>query len=382
MANRYVEVTRRGLGQNLMNSIFGVLVGIVMFIVSFPVLWWNQGRINLGKVAEDSIPVTAVEAANDGQLVAAAGTLTVDGQIGDDPYLDPGDYVVIEREAQMYAWVEKSDSTTKDKVGGGTETTTTYTYEKEWTSNPANSSSFKHPSGHTNPEMPIESTTRYAPQAKVGPFGFVPADCKVSATEELGLTRDIVNLPEAGSSGNYGWQSHRRSRIEGNSIYVGSGSPTNPTIGDLKIGFKVRRPGTNVTVFGKQQGEQLVSYRYKDKASLFRLFDSDREAAIEQLKVEHKILGWIIGIAGFLLMWIGINLCFGPLVAMGKIIPFLGNLGERAIGCATFPIAAVLSLVVVFVSKIVHSPIVMLILGVGVAVGLFLMLKQKAARAD
>jgi len=102
MPDRYVEVTRRGFGQNLMNSIFGVFVGIVLFILSFPVLWWNQGRTNLGKVAETSIPVTSVEAANDGQLVAAAGTLTVDGQLGDDPYLDPGDYVVISRESQMY----------------------------------------------------------------------------------------------------------------------------------------------------------------------------------------------------------------------------------------------------------------------------------------
>jgi len=38
-----------------------------------------------------------------------------------------------------------------------------------------------------------------------------------------------------------------------------------------------------------------------------------------------------------------------------------------------------MSLIVVLVSKIVHSPIVMLVLGVGVAVGLFVMIKRRPA---
>ena len=377
MSDRYVEITRRGFGQNLMNSVVGVLIGLVMFILAFPVLWWNQGRINLGKVAETSIPVTSVEAANDGQLVAAAGTLTIDGTLGDEPYLDPGDYVLIERKAEMYAWVEHKESSSKDKVGGGTETTTTYTYQKDWTSSPEQSSGFRHPEGHRNPEMPIKSTTRYVPEAKVGPFSWQPADCKVSATEDLTLSPDIVDLTRVANSISNGW---RRPRLEGDSIYIGPGTPSAPDIGDLKISFRVRRPGTNVTVFGQQQGGQLTTFVYKGKAKLFRLFDVDRAAAIEKLKVEHKILGWAIGIGGFLLMWIGMTMVFGPLIAVAKIIPFLGQIGERAVGCATFPLAAVLSLIIVFVSKVVHSPIVMLILGVVVTVGLFVMLKQSARR--
>ncbi len=379
MPDRYVEVTRRGFGQNLMNSIFGVFVGIVLFILSFPVLWWNQGRTNLGKVAETSIPVTSVEAANDGQLVAAAGTLTVDGQLGDDPYLDPGDYVVISRESQMYAWVEHEESRTKDKIGGGSETVTTYEYKKEWTSSPESSSSFRHPEGHNNPEMTVESVVRYAATAKVGPFSFTPADCRVSATEALTLTKDIVNLPKPDTYSDFGWQSYRRTRLEGNSIFIGLGTLTEPEIGDLKVSYQVRRPGSNVTVFGQQQGQQLTAYLHKGKDRLFRLFDSDRETAIGTLKTEHKIMGWAIGIGGFLMMWIGMSMFFGPLVAVGKIIPFIGQIGEKAIGCATFPLAMVMSLIVVLVSKIVHSPIVMLVLGVGVAVGLFVMIKRRPA---
>ena len=37
-------VTERGLGSRLGRSIKGVLVGIVLFGLSFPVLFWNEGR--------------------------------------------------------------------------------------------------------------------------------------------------------------------------------------------------------------------------------------------------------------------------------------------------------------------------------------------------
>jgi hypothetical protein len=311
--------------------------------------------------------------------VAAAGTLTIDATIGDEPYLDPGPYVVIDRKAEMYAWVEDEESRTKDKIGGGSETTTVYTYKKQWTSSPEQSSGFRHPAGHSNPEMTVESARRTIEEAKVGPFSFTPADCSVSANDELTLTPDIVNLPDVGGSSGYGW---RRPRIEGNSIYLGSGTLSDPDIGDLKIGYKVRRPGSNVTVFGQQQGSQLTAYLHDGKDKLFRLFDSDREAAIKQLKVEHKILGWVIGMAGFLMMWIGMTMFFGPLIAVAKVLPILGQIGEKAVGCATFPLAVVLSLIIVFVSKVVHSPIVMLILGVVMAVGLFVMMKKRAAATD
>jgi len=187
--------------------------------------------------------------------------------------------------------------------------------------------------------MTVESVVRYAATAKVGPFSFTPADCRVSATEALTLTKDIVNLPKPDTYSDFGWQSYRRTRLEGNSIFIGLGTLTEPEIGDLKVSYQVRRPGSNVTVFGQQQGQQLTAYLHKGKDRLFRLFDSDRETAIGTLKTEHKIMGWAIGIGGFLMMWIGMSMFFGPLVAVGKIIPFIGQIGEKAIGCATFPLA-------------------------------------------
>lgn len=71
-------------------------------------------------------------------------TATIDSLI--DPDFGIGvTGVKLVRKVEYYQWVEKSKSTTKDKVGGSQETTTTYTYEKKWVSSPVNSEEFHDP---------------------------------------------------------------------------------------------------------------------------------------------------------------------------------------------------------------------------------------------
>ena len=52
MSDSYQSVTSRGLGDNLIESIKGIVVGVILFLVSFPVLWWNEGRLDISTVAK------------------------------------------------------------------------------------------------------------------------------------------------------------------------------------------------------------------------------------------------------------------------------------------------------------------------------------------
>lgn len=74
--------------------------------------------------------------------MAARGYVITDEHLT-DPYVQPGQVLSLQRNVEMYAWVENKETTTKDKVGGGQEETTTYTYEKKWTDEPQDSSVFK-----------------------------------------------------------------------------------------------------------------------------------------------------------------------------------------------------------------------------------------------
>ncbi|MCK5922910.1 MAG: hypothetical protein KAG66_18350, partial [Methylococcales bacterium] len=123
------KVTKVGFFKRITNSIFGVLIGIVLFLGSFVLLWKNEGRVDLSKIAENSVAVSAetVDSNNESQLIAVSGNLTSDGTLGDGDYLQAGDYISLSRNAEMYAWVQHSDSNTKKNVGGSQTTTTEYT---------------------------------------------------------------------------------------------------------------------------------------------------------------------------------------------------------------------------------------------------------------
>src|SRR5215212_1980184 len=161
MPYQFVTTTRTSWLGNIMNSFVGVLFGVVLFVIAFPVLWFNEGRTNMATVAQASVLVdgTSVNAQTEGKQVAVAGTLASNEQLGDPPYLAEGAYVQLNRNVEMFAWVEHKSTDTRKDVGGSSTTTTTYTYDKQWTSSPEDSQAFEHAQGHTNPPLSVQSTT-------------------------------------------------------------------------------------------------------------------------------------------------------------------------------------------------------------------------------
>src|SRR5215475_364000 len=105
----YVERTHTGLLGNLGNAIKGVVVGLILFVASFAVLWWNEGRTDMSEVAKLSKPAPAdkVDPALEGQFVSVTGPLQCDAKLEDPSYLNPVQAITLYRNVEMYAWVEK-----------------------------------------------------------------------------------------------------------------------------------------------------------------------------------------------------------------------------------------------------------------------------------
>ncbi|HWQ14399.1 MAG TPA: TMEM43 family protein [Roseiflexaceae bacterium] len=349
MAQRYTKVTHTSWGSKILNSFVGALIGVLLFLGSFVVLWMNEGRTDWSAVARTSTPVSAaaVESSAEGKFVSVSGPLSAAEPLGDAPFLRDGPYVQITRSVEMFAWVEESESETRDNVGGGSTTTTTYSYEKRWTTAPRDSSSFEHPEGHTNPPMPVEGRTVTAAQASVGAYRVDPAEIDLPGGERLALRPELVTLA-AGQ------------RLAGDYIFMGKGTPDSPQIGDVRISYEALPSGTQVTAFGTQRGEALAPYMHRGEERFYRALAGSRDAAIAALRTEFVVMGWILRLVGFLMMWIGMMLFFGPISAFLDVLPFLGNLSGFAIGAATFGIALALSIVTIIISVIAHN-IVLLI---------------------
>ena len=96
----YTEVTKTGWFSRIGGSIKGIFVGFLLFIASFIVLFWNEGRADLSRVAERATEFPASEqadAALDGTLVAASGILSTDDEVSDGKYLAQGPYLSLHR---------------------------------------------------------------------------------------------------------------------------------------------------------------------------------------------------------------------------------------------------------------------------------------------
>ena len=286
MANR----EKKGPLQRLVNSIFGVLIGLALFLGSFALLWWNEGRIDLSTIADDAAPVVsgALDPAREGLLVAVSGQLRGDEQIGDSPYLRAGPYLELERVAEMFAWEEKEEDD---------DNSTTYTYSRGWTSSPQDSSQFHDPEGHYNPPMTVQGASYLVNRAWVGDYELNPEQIFFMHPEQLALTvEDTVD---------------RRNVID-NFIWLGKGSLDAPQIGDIRISYQAFPAGRSGTVFGLQEAGRIVTYRHDDgKTILYRAYALDREAALADMHKEYLTNLWLTRGGGFLLMWVGLLMMIG-----------------------------------------------------------------------
>jgi Transmembrane protein 43 len=361
------ETTTRSWGQKIGDSIKGVLFGILLFIAAFVVLWTNEGRIDISEViANNAVSISAVDVdtENERELVSVTGTLNSAEKLGDPTFLNPGDYIKLNRSVEMWAWVERSESDTTTDVGGKETTTTTYYYETEWTSAPADSSGFKENTPeHTNPPMKYSAETFYVNDAKVGVY---PVDIKtIDLPGSSPVTLESSSLVYGSKTG---------AKLDGGYIFIpktpfsyyGSSSGIgNPKVGDVRISYSALSNNIDVTAFGKLEDGKLVSFTakksLKSDAKIYHVRSGSLEDAIESLHSEHTTKGWIFRILGFMMMWFGLGLLFGPISALLSFLPFLGKVSKTIISFVTFFMALVLSITTILVAMIAHSVVALLI---------------------
>src|SRR4051794_22896985 len=122
----YTESTSHSWGSRLIESIKGVLVGVLLFVVSFPLLFWNEGRAvrtdkslteGMGKVVTTSSE--RVDSALEAKLVHTTGTADTTETLHDPDFGVSVGAIKLAREAEMFQWEETKKSETRKKLGGG-----------------------------------------------------------------------------------------------------------------------------------------------------------------------------------------------------------------------------------------------------------------------
>lgn len=343
MTNTFSVTTNTSYGSRIVNSIKGIIFGFLLFAASFVVLYMNEGRVNLANIATKAV---VIEAATphpelESSLVALSAAVQTNNRVSDGLYLKPGAYLLVNRNVEMYAWVEHKQAHTQKNTGGSETTTATYTYTEEWTTSPGND--FQQSQDHENPPMPLRSTSTRATSAKIGLYDLDVSSIDLPSPSNLALHDENLMLREGVT-------------LQNDYLFQGKGTISQPQVGDIRISYAMLPSGLSATVIGRLSGNSIQPYADQDGNHLYRVFAaSSKGEAVSMLQHEYSLWLWILRGIGFLMMWIGLCLMLAPLSVLLDVLPILGSVTGAVIGLITFVVALALSIVTIIVSVLAHS---------------------------
>lgn len=375
----FTEVTHESWFSRIGGAIKGFLVGLLLFVVAFPLLFWNEGRavkryktLKEGGGAVVSVTSESVDPANAGKLIHTTGKADTDATLTDSVFGVSSNALKLKRVAEMYQWKETSQSKTRKKVGGGTETVKTYSYSKTWADRPINSTNFKKPTGHQNPQsIPYGFAEQIADEVTLGAY--------VLSASLLGKIQNFESLP-VGSDSPLPEQLEGKAKLYDGGFYIGA-DPASPQVSDTRIKFKVTKP-TEVSVIAKQVDSTFEPYATKAGGTIELLQTGvhTANAMIQKAQENNKILTWILRLFGFILMLFGLNMILRPLSVIADVWPILGDIVGAGTGIVSFLLASILSLITIAIAWVVYRPLLGIILLV-VAYGLTAAIRVKLRSA-
>ena len=362
MSNVFTSVTRQGLFSRLGNSFKGIIIGVILFAGSFVLLFWNEGEavkqakaLKEGANVVQEIPADKIVAAYDGQLIHISGLATTTQVLHDPEFLVEENALKLIRSTEMFQWKENKSETTKDKLGGGKETVTTYTYQHGWAPDRIKSESFQHPQGHENPAPKFASVTEIAKPITVGAFRLNDRlIAKIGNAENREFTTaDWEKLDP---------RLRAETKLYEGKIYwsaKGEPNPASPVIGDIRVTLSIVKP-TEVSVIAKQHGENLEPFLTSNNRQIEMLSMGLLGAAVmfEQAQAANRLRTWIFRVVGFAAMGFGIMLVLSPISVMLNVIPILGRVAQTGIFVIAFLLAAILSLITISIAWIFYRPLI------------------------
>ena len=379
------ETTTESWTSRLGGAVKGVAVGLGLFILGFPVLFWNEGNcvktakaLDEGEGACISVESNAkIDAEMEGQLVHMTGRADTEDVLSDEQFGVSEKAIALCRKTEMFQWKENSKTTEKKNLGGSVTKTTTYTYEQVWSSSAIDSSSFKEP-GHDNP-------------------GFIefPSEEKRAANVTFGAFRlNERQIARIGSEQAYQFPTGFVSRVErvqrqGNVILVPNKATrenalntrdiaAQPRIGDMRVTFTVIKPH-DISIVSKQKGDTFAAYLAKTKKRVDLLQDGVVDCAemFEDARDANTLFTWLVRLGGLLIMYIGLSMVLKPLSVLGDVLPILGTAIRLGAIVAALLVCA---LVTIAVAWIFYRPVLAVLLLVAAGALVFLVWKKKQSK--
>lgn len=368
-SDEFTETTHRSWFQRIGDSIKGILVGLVLVLGSGGLLFWNEGRaaktaaaLTEGAGVVRSVSNTTVDAANEGKLVHVAGDTSASNQVSDPQLGFAQKGLKLVRKVEMYQWKENKTTETRQKLGGGEERVTRYSYVKEWSDRRIDSGRFRQSGGHQNPSWPSAGARSFAvDDAKLGAFRL---DGNIIGRLGDGERVDVPDSVSAKAQEVYG----DRARVRNGTIYVGA-DPSSPQVGDIRVTYTLL-PLQAVSVVAKQTSSGFSPYVASNGRQVLLATTGTKDAAamFQSAQDANTMLTWGLRLLGIFLMLAGFSLILGPISVFASVIPLLGNIAGFGTSLIAGIATAVTAPVIIAIAWFFYRPLVsIIVLAVGAA---------------
>lgn len=373
------EISYNSHGSRVAKAIGGALVGVVLFLVSFIVLFWNEGRavqteksLAEGQSAVKTVNADKVDSAMESKLVHLTGLATTEETLTDTDFkVSAPKALKLVRDVEMYQWEEHKKTEERKNSNGSSYTITTYEYEETWSPRHIDSSGFSE-NWHENPKsMKYESKTLTAGKVTVGAFSMTPEQLeKIETSSPLAVEKKPVELKAM------------KAVMDEGGIYLGK-NPAHPEIGDMRVRFKVISP-MQVSLVAQQKGSSFVPYQTGAGDALLLVREGTMNATqmFDAAQADNVAMTWVLRFLGWFMMLVGLGLVFRPVAVIGDRFPLLGTLAGAGLALSAFLIASGLSLMTIGISWLFFRPLLgILLMAAAGGAGFFYVKRVKAKKA-
>jgi hypothetical protein len=378
--DKFTETTSTGWFSRIGKSVTGVVAGLVFIAISIVLLWWNEGRSvhtarGLAEGAKVSIEAAAdrVDPANEGKLIHVAGPTTLQKPAADEKFAVTGpDLIRLRRSAEMFQWVEEKKETTKTKLGGGEEKVTEYTYVKKWDDEIHDSSDFRHPQDHTNPQPGVKSQDFLASGVKLGAYRLPDFLLNQWNNFESQPLPDSKDLPK---------ELRGRAAVQGEWLVL-SKTPDSPVVGDMRVQFASIKTG-DASVLARQVQDTFEPFATSHGTTIARISSGiqSKAAMFAAAQAENNLMAWILRLVGFVLMFFGFLALFQPLKVLADVLPLAGSIVGAGTGFVAFLLSMVGSLTTIALAWLWYRPVLGISLLAIAGIAVFFLIKAFKPKA-
>ena len=363
----YTTTTKQSYGNRVSKSFKGIGSGILLFIIGTVLLFWNEGRtvkvkraLNQAEDVTVEMPdISRIDPQFEGKMIHATGDASTSEILTDGLFGISLNAINLSRNVEYYQWTEQSKEEKKEKIGGGQEITTTYTYSKKWVSSPVNSSEFADPAYRdTNFVLTtIEDNQVVADLVDFGAYKlppFLKHGIRSSEQATPQLTDEMIKE----------WNDLLWKRDSAATVAVSAGQAyfgrdvNNPDVGDVRVTFGYTPTPQTVSILAVVIGDTFGEFVAKNGKNVSRIELGAVPAAkmYDAAQKENKIIAWIVRILAVILIIAGLKGIFNFLSTVFAVVPLIRRILAAGINFVCTVVGLIWSLLIFVIAWISYRP--------------------------